>query len=378
MATTQSVPQGKDTAILGDLYLSFELGDKSWKLTASDGQRGPSRYSVDAGDKDAVAHCIGKARERCKLEPQAQVHSCYEAGRDGWWLHRWLIEQGVDNIVVDSSSIEVNRHARRAKTDRLDGDKLLAMLLRHHRAERVWSVVHEPTPEDEDARRAHRELAQLTHERTLHTNRIGSLLVLHNLRPHVIIGGRDWAAWWERHGEQVPPVLRAEIERESARLGLVKQQMKALEAARRQEVEAGQHPHVAQLTQLRAIGSKSAWVLDKELFGWRRFANRRELAGCLGLAPTPYASGDSQIEQGISKAGNKRARALLVELAWNWLRLQPDSALTQWFNRRFAGGGKRMRKVGIVAVARKLAIALWRYLQYGEIPAGATLKPAAA
>jgi transposase len=306
------------------------------------------------------------------------VHSCYEAGRDGWWLHRWLIEQGVDNIVVDSSSIEVNRHARRAKTDRLDGDKLLAMLLRHHRVERVWSVVHEPTPEDEDARRAHRELAQLTHERTLHTNRIGSLLVLHNLRPHVVIGGRDWAAWWERHGEQVPPVLRAEIERESARLGLVKQQMKALEAARRQEVEAGQHPQVAQLTQLRAIGSKSAWVLDKELFGWRRFANRRELAGCLGLAPTPYASGDSQIEQGISKAGNKRARALLVELAWSWLRLQPDSALTQWFNRRFAGGGKRMRKVGIVAVARKLAIALWRYLQYGEIPAGATLKPAAA
>jgi transposase len=378
MATTQSVPQGEDTAILGDLYMSFELGDKSWKLTASDGQRGPSRYSVDAGDKDAVAHCIGKARERCKLEPQAQVHSCYEAGRDGWWLHRWLIEQGVDNIVVDSSSIEVNRHARRAKTDRLDGDKLLAMLLRHHRGERVWSVVHEPTPEDEDARRAHRELAQLTHERTLHTNRIGSLLVLHNLRPHVIIGGRDWAAWWERHGEQVPPVLRAEIERESARLGLVKQQMKALEAARRQEVEAGQHPQVAQLTQLRAIGSKSAWVLDKELFGWRRFANRRELAGCLGLAPTPYASGDSQIEQGISKAGNKRARALLVELAWSWLRLQPDSALTQWFNRRFAGGGKRMRKVGIVAVARKLAIALWRYLQYGEIPAGATLKPAAA
>ena len=169
MATTQSVPQGKDTAILGDLYLSFELGDKSWKLTASDGQRGPSRYSVDAGDKDAVAHCIGKARERCKLEPQAQVHSCYEAGRDGWWLHRWLIEQGVDNIVVDSSSIEVNRHARRAKTDRLDGDKLLAMLLRHHRGERVWSVVHEPTPEDEDARRTHRELARLVHERTAHT-----------------------------------------------------------------------------------------------------------------------------------------------------------------------------------------------------------------
>jgi transposase len=378
MSTTQAVPQREDTAIQGEVYMSFELGDKKWTLTASDGGRGPSRYNVDAGDTAAVAHCIVKARERCKLEPQAQVHSCYEAGRDGWWLHRWLIEQGVDNIVVDSSSIEVNRHARRAKSDRIDGDKLLAMLLRHHRGERVWSVVHEPTPEDEDARRTHRELARLTQERTAHTNRIGSLLVLHNLRPHVIIGGRDWPAWWARHGEQVPPVLRAEIERESARLALVKQQVKAIDVQRRQELADGKQPLVAQLAQLRAIGLKGAWVLGKEVFGWRRFANRRELAGCLGLAPTPYASGDSQIEQGISKAGNKRARTMLVELAWSWLRLQPESALTQWFNRRFAGGGKRMRRVGIVALARKLAIALWRYLQNGEIPAGATLKPAIA
>jgi transposase len=209
-------------------------------------------------------------------------------------------------------------------------------------------------------------------------NRIGTLLVLHNLRPHVIVGGRDWARWWERHGEQVPPLLRAEIERESARLALVKQQVKAIEAVRRQEVADGKQPLVAQLAQLRAIGLKGAWLLVKELFGWRRFANRRELAGCLGLAPTPYDSGGSQIEQGISKAGNKGARVLLVELAWNWLRLQPDSALTQWFNRRFAGGGKRMRRVGIVALARRLAIALWRYLQNGEIPAGATLKAATA
>lgn len=378
MSTTQAVPQREDTAIQGRLYMSFELGDKCWKVTASDGHRGLSRYNVDAGDTAAVAHCIGKAREHCRLEPQAKVHSCYEAGRDGWWLHRWLVEQGVDNIVVDSSSIEVNRHARRAKTDRIDGDKLLAMLLRHHRGERVWSVVHEPTSKDEDARRTHRELAQLTQERTSHTNRISSLLVLHNLRPHIIIGGRDWAAWWERHGPQVPPELRAEIERESARLALVKRQVKAMEAERRQELADGKQPLVAQLARLRAIGPNGAWVLVKELFGWRRFANRRELAGCLGLAPTPYASGDSQIEQGISKGGNKRARTLLVELAWCWLRLQPGSALTEWFNRRFAGGGKRMRRVGIVALARRLAIALWRYLQYGEIPAGALLKPAAA
>ncbi|MBT2305001.1 IS110 family transposase, partial [Variovorax paradoxus] len=176
----------------------------------------------------------------------------------------------------------------------------------------------------------------------------------------------------------IQPVLRGEIERESARLALVKQQVKAMEAERREELADGKHPQVARLARLRAIGPKGAWVLVKEVFGWRRFANRRELAGCLGLAPTPYDSGGSQIEQGISKAGNKRARALLVELAWAWLRLQPNSALTQWFNRRFAGSGKRTRRVGIVALARRLAIALWRYLQYGEIPAGAQLKPAIA
>ena len=377
MRTTQTVPQIGHTPSQVELYMSFELADKTWKLTLSDGRRGPSRYTVDAGDTVAVLECLTKARTRCGLSAQCKVHSCYEAGRDGWWLHRWLVEQGIDNVVVDAASIEVNRRARRAKTDRLDGDKLLAMLLRHHAGERVWSVLREPSAEAEDARRTHRERARLIHERIAHTNRIGSLLVLHNLRPHIVIGGRDWAAWWERHSAQVPPLLRTEIERESARLKLVKEQIKVLEAGRRQEIDDGKQPLVAQLIQLRAIGPKGAWVLVKEIFGWREFANRRELAGCVGLAPTPYASGDSEIEQGISKAGNRRVRAMLVEQAWKWLQLQPDSALTQWFNRRFASGGKRMRRVGIVAVARRLVIALWRYLKHGEIPQGAVLKPAA-
>jgi len=378
MSTTQTVLQCADTGIGGDLYVSFELGDKKWKVSAGDGRRGPSQYNVDAGDKEAVLDCLRKAKERCKLEPQAKVHSCYEAGRDGWWLHRWLIEQGIDNIVVDAASIEVNRRARRAKTDRLDGFKLLTMLLRHHGGERVWSVLREPTAEQEDARRRERERARLGKERTQHTNRIRSLLVLHNLRPRIVIGGRDWAAWWETQSGQLLAQQRGEIEREIARLSLIKQQILALEVAQREEVLAGEQPIVARLIQLRAIGIKGAWLLDKELFGWRNFANRRELAGSLGLVPTPYDSGDSQVEQGISKAGNRRVRVLLVELAWSWLRLQPDSALTQWFNRRFAAGGKRMRRVGIVALARRLAIALWRYLQHGEIPAGALLKPTAA
>jgi len=361
--------------IQGELYMSVELADKTWKLTLSDGRRGPSRYTVDAGDSAAVLECLTKARTRCSLSTQCKVHSCYEAGRDGWWLHRWLIEQGIDNIVVDAASIEVNRRARRAKTDRLDGDKLLAMLLRHHAGERVWSVLHEPSAEAEDARRMHRELARLIHERIAHTNRIGSLLVLHNLRAHIVNCGRDWAAWRERHNAQAPPMLRTEIERESARLKLVREQIKVPEAGRRQEIEDGKQPLVAQLIQLRAIGPKGAWVLVKKIFGWREFANRHELAGCVGLAPTPYASGDSEIEQGISKAGNRRIRAMLVEQAWKWLQLQPNSALTQWFNRRFASGGKRMRRVGIVALARRLVIALWRYLKHGEVPACAVLKP---
>ena len=170
MTTPETVLRDNDTTICGALYLSFELGDKRWTLTLSDGRRGPSRYTVCAGDQAGVLDCIGKARLRCRLEACAKVHSCYEAGRDGWWLHRWLREHSIDNIVVDSASIEVNRHARRAKTDRLDGDKLLTMLLRHHAGERVWSVLHEPTAADEDARRAHRELERLMHERIAHTD----------------------------------------------------------------------------------------------------------------------------------------------------------------------------------------------------------------
>ena len=374
MKSTQAVLEAKDTASEPALYISFELGDKAWKLTYCDGRRRPGRFSIAAGDQEAVLACIQRAKARCELGAQVPVYSCYEAGRDGWWLHRWLKQQRINNIVVDSASIEVNRHARRAKTDRIDGDKLLQMLLRHRRGERVWSVVREPSQQAEDERRMHRELQRLTHERTAHTNRVRSLLVLHNLRP-AHVGGRLWLAWWTTHQELVPPLLRAEIERECERLVLVSKQFRAIEAEQRKELKLKQQPVVQQLMRLRAIGACGAWVLTKELFGWRQFDNRRQLAASIGLAPTPHASGDSQREQGISKAGNKRVRWLLVELSWGWLRLQPDSELTHWFNRRFALGSNRMRRVGIVALARRLAVALWRYLQNGEIPAGATLKP---
>uniref|UniRef100_UPI003F499E69 IS110 family transposase n=1 Tax=Cupriavidus yeoncheonensis TaxID=1462994 RepID=UPI003F499E69 len=375
MNTPDTALQGQNTTITGWLYMAFELGEKSWKLSLGDGMRGPSRHTLVAGDLNAVLQVIAKAKARCGLAPQAPVvRSCYEAGHDGFWPHRWLTEQGIQNLVVDSSSIEVNRRARRAKTDRLDGDKLLSMLMRYHAGERrLWTVARVPTPEQEDERRLHRELGRLRQERTAHSNRIRSLLVLHNLRiAH--IGDRSWKRWWSDYGSQLPPGLRAEIEREVTRLALVVTQIKTIETQQHQAVKAGTPPAVALLAHLRGIGAGSAWLLIKELFGWRRFHNRREVAGCLGLAPTPYSSGESQVEQGISKAGNKRSRWLMIELAWSWLRYQPTSQLTQWFNARFAPGSKRMRRVGIVALARRLAIALWRYLEYGEIPAGASLK----
>ncbi len=302
MTKPQTVLKLKDTTSNSALYMSFDLGDKSWQFSLGDDRFHVSRYTVAAGDTAAVAAHILKAAARFKISGRSEVYSVYEAGRDGWWFHRWLCELGVDNIVVDPASIEVNRRARQAKTDRLDADKLLAMLIRHHAGERVWSVLREPSREDEDARREHRELQRLTHERIAHTNRIGSLLVLHNLRPGIVIGGRDWAKWWHAHRDQVPTLLRAELERECERLRLVKDQVRAIESTHRRELAQGKQPLVDQLIRLRAIGPKGAWVLVKEVFGWRSFSNRRELASSLGLVPTPHASGSIDREQGIRSA----------------------------------------------------------------------------
>jgi transposase len=205
--------------------------------------------------------------------------------------------------VVDSASIEVNRRARRAKTDRLDSDKLLSMLMRYYAGERrVWAVARIPTPEQEDDRRLHRELERLRKEQTAHTNRIRSLLVLHNLRVRSV-GGRIWTHWWTRQRELLAPGLRAEIDRECERLVLVHQQIRLLEVQQERQVRSGAHPGMALLAQLAGIGAGSAWTLVRELFGWRQFRNRREVASCLGLTPTPYASGTSEVELGISQGG---------------------------------------------------------------------------
>lgn len=354
------------------LFLAFDLGDKRWTLALGDGCHNPSRCELAAGDKAGLLDRVARAKKRFGLSESAPVYSCYEAGRDGWWLHRWLLEQGIHNDVVDSASIEVNRRSRRAKNDAIDADKLLQMLMRHRRGERVWSVARCPSVEAEDARRDDRELMRLTREKTAHTNRVHALLVMHNVRTKRI-GGRGWPQWLA--SQMLPDALRREIEREIDRLELVRKQIREIEVQRLRALDdKNKHGVTRTLHALCGIGVRSAWLLDKELFGWRQFSGRRQVGACVGLAPTPYDSGNSQVEQGISKVGSARVRCTLIELSWYWLRLQPHSELTQWFKRRFAAGGKRMRRIGIVAMARRLVIALWRYVSTGELPKGAVLR----
>lgn len=363
------------------LYMSFDLGHRNWKVAFSDGQR--QRFSSIKG-KDLVAlqEAIGKAREKFKLPKDCRIVSCYEAGRDGFWLHRYLESVGIDNLVVDSSSIETSRRKRNAKTDRIDAGKLLLMLIRHHGGERKhWSVVRVPDVQDEDLRRVQREIDRLIKERGGHTARMRSLLNLQG----IVVGaiGKDWpeelAELRDWQGQPLGEHLVAELLREHERLQLVRQQIDELEREKQRLLEqaAEQIPtlkQVQQLQQLRGIGKASAWLFVMEFFGWRQFRNRKEVASLAGLTPTPFGSGDKQLEQGISKAGNRRMRRMIIEIAWLWLRYQPQSELSQWFEARFAKGGQRMRRIGIVAMARKLLIALWRYLEHGEVPKGAVLQ----
>jgi transposase len=363
------------------LYLALELSWNSWKLafTVGLGQKARLR-TIPARNTDLLLLEIGKAKARFGLPDDAPVVSCYEAGRDGFWLHRLLVHHGVDNRVVDSASIEVNRRQRRAKSDALDATKLVEMLIRFHNGEsKVWRVVRIPTVEDEDRRQRHRELIELKAQRTEHSNRIKGLLATFGLDVLVdaeLLRRLERLRQWD--GQPLPSRVTARILREFERWQQVDQQIRALSAEQRRAVRDDAEPHVEQvrrLLDLKGIGPVGAWILVREVFGWREIKNRRELAGLAGLVPTPYGSGDSHREQGISKAGNRRVRWVLVELAWGWLRHQPNSALSLWYQRRFGSGNSRARKVGIVALARKLLIALWKYLEGGEVPEGATMVP---
>jgi transposase len=364
----------------GTLYLAFELGNKEWKLgfTVGLGQK-PRRRKVKAGELVGLEEEINLAKKRFGLAENSRVLSCYEAGRDGFWLHRYLVASGVENSVVDSASIKVDRRAKRAKPDRLDLRELLSMLIRYDWGEKkVWSVVNVPSEEAEDKRHIHRQLATLKVDRTRHINRIKGLLVGQGVRLAItadFLSQLEQVRLWD--GKNIPQGLRTRLEREYAWLMYVNRQIEELEAERAELIRSSSEPDVElvrQLLRLKGIGENSAWLFVMEFFGWREFRNRRQVGGLAGLTPTPYQSGDEDHEQGIGKDGNRPVRSLAIEIAWSWVRNQPESELSRWFQERFAEGGQRLRKRGIVAVARKLLVALWRYLQYGEIPAGAQLK----
>ncbi|HEY7298835.1 MAG TPA: IS110 family transposase [Xanthobacteraceae bacterium] len=374
------------TANNGTIYLALELSRRTWLVTMYSPDRDRiSQYKVDGGDHAGLLKLIAKIRARAaqKLGFEPAVVSCYEAGYDGFWLHRLLTAAGITNYVFDPASIAVEQRGRRAKSDRIDGKQLLRTLRQHCAGEpRVVRIVRVPSPEQEDVRRDTREQERLKTEEGSHSNRIKALV-----RVVGVAAGdprrHDYLSWlakqrdWQKN--PVPPRLLAEIKREHARLRLVIEQLAALE----EQVSPGPLSPAAVemgrrrdfLFQLKSLGPAFSSRLVNEAF-YKNFRNRREVGAYFGLDGTPWRSGDTNREQGISKAGNRRARHAAIELAWLWLRHQPDSALSKWFRQRAANASKRIRRITIVALARKLMVALWRFLTTGLIPEGAVFKKA--
>jgi transposase len=364
------------------VYVVFELSKSKWQLgVMTPGAQKMSRYRIEGGNLAELSHVLAKVRAKAEQQGQpVRVLSCYEAGLDGHWLHRWLTDNGIVNSEVDASSIEVNRRARRAKTDRIDLALLMRAFLAYLRGEPgVCSMVRVPMPEDEDRKRRTRERERLLTERTGHTNRIKGLLHGQGIRdaqplmPN-FLSNLDQMRTGD--GRAVPPRLRDEIRREHERLLVAHKQIKTIEAensaAYREPAEGSVEAKAALLVKLKAVGPQTAQVLTNEVF-YRDFKNRRQVGSCFGLTDTPYDSGDSRRQQGISKAGNHRARKAAIEFAWLWLRYQPDSELSRWFVQRVGNVKGRIRKIAIVALARKLMVALWRYLQTGLVPVGAVM-----
>jgi transposase len=362
------------------VYVAFELSKTKWRLgVILPGSPKLSRFTIEGGDLAALSGHLTTWRAKAAATGKpVRIISCYEAGYDGHWLHRWLTDQGVINYEMDPASIQVNRRARRPKTDRLDLEQLMNTLLRYLRGEpKVCSVVRVPSPEDEDRRRATRERERLLKERIGHTNRITGLLHAQGIRDaRPLERGfiRSLDSMRTGNGRPLPPRLKEEIMREHQRLCLVQQQiivleknsLLALRAPARGSIEA----KINDLVDVKGIGAVSGRELMHEAF-YRSFDNRRQVGNFFGLTNSAYDSGDSHRDQGISKAGNPRARRLAIQLAWLWLRHQPESELSRWFHARVGDLKGRIRRIAIVALARKLMIALWRYVTTGLVPAGA-------
>jgi transposase len=368
--------------------VALELSRSSW-LVAIQGsaESRPSRHKVGAGDAKRVVALIdvarGAAARRCGKEA-VRVCSCYEAGYEGFWLHRVLVAAGVESHVVDASSLLVDRRARRRKTDRIDVEAILRALIRWRHGDRdVCSMVVVPNVAAEDERRLSRERGRLVQERTGHINRIKGLLMtvgIYDFQPVAADRLERLAGLVTGDGRKLPPHLSEEIRREIERLAFLEQQIAIVERDQRpakseaKATDIATPPgRIAHLQKLRAVGPQTATVLQSEVF-FRQFSNRRQIASYVGLDPSPWASGDTMREQGISKAGNRRARHALIELAWMWLQWQPASELSQWFHKRVGDAKGRTRRTIVVALARKLLIAIWRYLEHGVVPAGAALR----
>lgn len=360
------------------LFVALELSNRKWKLAIGDGSR--ERYGcIDARNEAALLREVARAKEKMGLAADAPVVCCYEAGRDGFWIDRMLKKHGYRNYVMDPASIEVPRRSRTRKTDRLDAQKLLHLLLRAELwgQRKAFSVVRVPSEEQEAELRVHRERERLVKERTGHVARMKSLFILHGIEvrdPATV--PLDRVCDWE--GKPLARPLVEELKREQARLLLLESQLKAVQKAQAAALAHATTPALQKahkLCRLKAVGPQGSWVLGHECFGWRTFANRKHLGSFAGLTGTPCDSGETLREQGISKAGSGRVRTTMVELAWGWVRWQPHSPLTQWFIERYVRGGtSRSKRKGIVAVARKLLVALWKFLEQDIVPEGAILK----
>jgi transposase len=368
---------------LGAIFVSLELSRKTWLITSLSPGSGEkiSRHtaSADGGLCGLLARLSElRAKAKARTGRDYPVVLIMEAGLDGFWVHRALESEGVESHVVDAASVAVSRRSRRAKSDKIDGEALLRTLMAYKRGEpRVCSMVRAPSPEDEDRRRVCRERKALVAERTAHINRIKGLLFAQGVGDYEPARGdrrRALEGLRTGDGRPLPEHLKRQVGRELDRLEMTLQQIKAVEADRDALFAADDAPG-ARSARLRGIGPEFGAVLGGEAF-YRHFDNRRQIAAYAGLAASPWKSGSIDREQGVSKAGNRRLRATLVQLAWLWLRHQPASALSRWFHQRIQAGGARAKKVMIVALARKLLIALWRFETHGEVPAGAVLKAA--